>query len=183
MGSVLAASPRRGVEVGCSTGADALVLSTALALGASSRLQVFAAFGPISPPWPAARVFAPGASSSVSSVSGVASAHSAGAAVSWWAGGGLAVPLAGRLASRSAALVVRLYMPGEEGESFGDAPVVIVSEFANKPGTSVTNAIEQIAAEVIDAVTPTRVPIFVEHYSLESTGGGEETFDPVVFAY
>ncbi|HZB08356.1 MAG TPA: hypothetical protein VE525_04495 [Rubrobacter sp.] len=81
------------------------VAGTALALGASSRLCVFAAFGPVSPPWPAARLFAPGASSSVSSVSGVAGALAAGASVSWWAGGGPTVPLAGRLASRSSALV------------------------------------------------------------------------------
>ena len=73
VGSVLAGVPRRGVAVGCAVGGDALVVSSALALGASSRLRVFAAFGPVSPPWPAARVSAPGASSSVSSVSGVAS--------------------------------------------------------------------------------------------------------------
>jgi hypothetical protein len=83
VGSVLAAVPRRGVAVGCAICADALVVSSALALGASSRLRVFAAFGPVSPPWPAARVFAPGASSSVSSVSGVAGALASGASVSW----------------------------------------------------------------------------------------------------
>jgi hypothetical protein len=105
VGSVLAGVPLRDVAVGCAVGGDALVLSAALALGASSRLRVFAAFGSVSPSWPAARVFAPGASSSVSSVSGVAGALAAGASVSWWAGGGPAVPLAGRLASRSAALV------------------------------------------------------------------------------
>jgi hypothetical protein len=114
VGSVLAGVPRRrvavgcavgGDAVGCAVGGDALIVSSALALGASSRLCVFAAFGPVSPPWPAARVFAPGASSSVSSVSGVAGALASGASVSWWAGGGPAVPLAGRLASRSSALV------------------------------------------------------------------------------
>jgi hypothetical protein len=105
VGSVLAGVPRRRVAVGCAVGDDALIVSSALALGASSRLCVFAAFGPVSSPWPAARVVVPGASSSVSSVSGVAGALAAGASVSWWAGGGPAVPLAGRLASRSAALV------------------------------------------------------------------------------
>ncbi len=103
VGSILHSG--RGVAVGCALGGDALVVSSALAAGASSRLSVFAAFGPGSPPWPAARAFAPGASSSVSSVSGVAGALAAGASVSWWAGGGPAVPFAGRLASRSAALV------------------------------------------------------------------------------
>jgi hypothetical protein len=78
---------------------------------------------------------------------------------------------------------VRFYVPAEEDEAFGDAPVVIVSELANNPGTSVTNAIEQIAAEVMDALTPTCVPVFVEHYPPESTGGSEETFDLVVFAH
>jgi len=103
VGSVL--SGGRGVAVGCAVGGDALVVSSVLALGASSRLRVFAAFGPVSPPWPAARAFAPGASSSVSSVSGVADALDAGASVSWWVGGGPSVSLAGRLASRSSALV------------------------------------------------------------------------------
>jgi hypothetical protein len=103
VGSVL--SGGRGVAVGCAVGADALVVSSVFALGASSWLRVFAAFGHVSPPWPAARAFAPGASSSVSSVSGVADALAAGASVSWWAGGGPSVPLAGRLASRSSALV------------------------------------------------------------------------------
>ena len=67
--------------------ADTLVVSSALTFGASSRLRVFAAFGSVSPAWPSARVSAPGASSSVSSVSGVASALAAGVSVSWWAGG------------------------------------------------------------------------------------------------
>jgi hypothetical protein len=105
VGSVLAALPHRDVAVGCAVGGDALVVSAALSAGASSRLRVFAAFGPVSPPWPAARVFAPGASSSVSSVSGVAGALATGTSVSWWSGGGPAVPLAGRLASRSSALL------------------------------------------------------------------------------
>lgn len=114
VGSVLDAPGGRGVAVGCALGGDALVLSSALAAGAASRLSVFAAFGPVSPPasLSAARVSAPGASSSVSSVSGVAAALAAGASVSWWAGGGPAVPLAGRLASRSAALVSAVAVSG-----------------------------------------------------------------------
>jgi hypothetical protein len=119
VGSVLAALPRRDVAVGCAIGSDALVVSSALALGASSRLRVFAAFGPVSPPWPAARVIAPGASSSVSSVSGVADALAASASVCWWAGGGPSVPLAGRLASRSAALVSAVATSGAGGGFVG----------------------------------------------------------------
>lgn len=78
---------------------------------------------------------------------------------------------------------VRLYMPDEEVESLGDAPVAIVSELADNPGTSVTNAIEQLAAEIMDAHDLLRVPVFVEHYPPEATGGREETFDLVVFAH
>ena len=106
VGSVLGAPGGRGVAVGCAIGGDALVVSSALAASGAARLSVFAAFGPVSPPWPAACVSAPGASSSASSVSGVTVALAAGASVSWWAGGGPGVPLAGRLAGRSVALVL-----------------------------------------------------------------------------
>jgi hypothetical protein len=103
VGSVL--SGGRDLAVGCAVGGDALVISSALAAGASSRLRVFAAFGPVSPVRPSACVSAPSASSSLSSVTGVVGTLAAGAYVDWWAGGGPAVPLTGRLASRSAALV------------------------------------------------------------------------------
>lgn len=80
---------------------------------------------------------------------------------------------------------VRLYLPGaaEPGEPLGDTPVVIVSELPDNLGTSVTNAIEQIAAEVMDAhrFAMGRAPIFVEHYPPRVTGGRDETFDLVVF--
>jgi len=106
VGAMLAAPGDRGVAVGCCVGADRAIISSVLAVPSSaSRLSVFAAFGPVSPPWPAPRVSAPGASSSVSWPSGVGAACRAGASVRWWAGGGPAVPMAGRLASRSAALV------------------------------------------------------------------------------
>ncbi len=78
---------------------------------------------------------------------------------------------------------VRFYMPDEECEALGDAPVTIVSEFADNPGTSVTNATEQLAAEVMDMHGFGRIPVFIEHYPYEATGGCEETFDLVVFAY
>jgi hypothetical protein len=95
-GSVLA--------VGCSAGADAAAVSSVVAAGAAPRLQVWAAFGPVSPPWRAARYSAPGACSS-SSVPVVASALLAGAAVRWWAGGPASVPLRARLVRRSLACV------------------------------------------------------------------------------
>jgi hypothetical protein len=99
-------SSRRSVAVGCCVGADACVLRAVLAAGAAPCFRVFAAFGPVSPPYgTAARVEAPGASRSLSWPSGVGAALRAGASVRWWSGGGPAVPLTGRLASRSAALV------------------------------------------------------------------------------
>ncbi len=80
---------------------------------------------------------------------------------------------------------VRLYLPDEEGLALGDSPVVVVSELPDNPGTSITNAIEQIAAEVMDAhgFALGRVPVFVEHYPPEATGGRDETFDLVVFGH
>ena len=95
-GSVLA--------VGCAVGADAAALSAAVAAGAAARLQVWAAFGPVSPPWAARRYSAPGACSA-SAVGAVAAALVAGAPVRWWAGGPPSVPLASRLARRSLACV------------------------------------------------------------------------------
>jgi hypothetical protein len=90
-------------------------------------------------------------------------------------------PTGGRSACR-----VRLYLPdaAEPGEVLGDAPVVIVSELPDNPGTSVTNAIEQIAAEVMDAhrLAMGRAPVFVEHDPPRATGRRDETFDLVVFA-
>ena len=87
----------------------------------------------------------------------------------------------------SSACRIRLYLPGaaEPGGTLGDAPVVIVFELPDNPGTSVTNAIEQIAAEVIDAhrFAMGRAPVFVEHYPPRATGGRDETFDLVVFAH
>lgn len=80
--------------VGCCVGADSLVLSSALVGGLAARLFVLAAFGP----------GGAGAPSS-SSVSLVESCEVAGAAVTWWCGGGASVPVSGRLASRSLALV------------------------------------------------------------------------------
>lgn len=81
---------------------------------------------------------------------------------------------------------VRFYLPdaAEPGETLGDAPVVIVSELPDNPGTSVTNAIEQIAAELMVAhrLTMGRAPVLVEHFPPGVTGGRDETFDLVVFA-
>lgn len=80
------------VSVGCCVGADSAVLSSVPA----PALRVFVAFGP--PP-------ACAGACALSAVSSVSAAARAGAAVSWWAGGGLAVPLAARLGRRTGAVV------------------------------------------------------------------------------
>jgi len=78
------------VAVGCCVGADAAVLTSALA----PRLLVFAAFGP-----------GGSGACSLSAVSAVAHAAAAGAVVRWWAGGGPSVPLRARLAARTRSVV------------------------------------------------------------------------------
>lgn len=88
--SALAAMGPVPVAVGCCVGADAAVLAALPA----SRLAVFAAFGPGGQ-----------GACSLSAVGPVGMACAAGAAVTWWAGGGLTVPLAARLAGRTRAVV------------------------------------------------------------------------------
>ncbi len=90
--SVLSGSSARLV-VGCSVGADALVLSSVPATSLS-RVSVFAAFG-----------FSGRGACSLSAVPLVAAAGRGGAFVNWWSGGRLSVPLRLRLAKRSLALV------------------------------------------------------------------------------
>ena len=64
----------------------------------------------------------------------------------------------------------------------GRAPVVICSELPNNGGTSVTYAAEQLAAEVIRSHKLPTPLVWIEHWPKESTDGGEETFELVVFA-
>ncbi len=94
----------RSIVVGCASGADAAAVSAVLIAGEAGRLQVLAAFGPVSPPWKAARYSAPGAFRA-SAVSEVAGAALAGVSVVWWAGGGPSVYLCARLAARTRAVV------------------------------------------------------------------------------
>lgn len=94
------------VATGCCTGADALVIHAALAHGPQC-LRVFVAFGP----------GGLGSAGSVSAVADVAEASRTGARVSYWSGGPASVPVAARLAQRSAAAVracaaVILFSPG-----------------------------------------------------------------------
>ena len=73
---------------------------------------------------------------------------------------------------------VRIYLPEEEQ----DAPVVICSELPNNGGTSITYAAEQLAAEVIRSHRLPTPLVWIEHWPKESTDGGEETFELVVFS-
>ncbi len=93
----------RDVGVGCSVGADALALRSALALGVPVHL--FAIGGP-------------GTSGAVSGFwagsfrSGLAAASSFCSSVRWWAGGPLAVSLRRRLSLRTRALVFAVAASG-----------------------------------------------------------------------
>lgn len=80
--------------------------------------------------------------------------------------------------SRPARCRVRIYLPADAL----DAPVVICSELPNNPGGSVTNSAEVIAAGVIRANELPTPLVWVEHWSKESTGRGEETFELVIFS-
>ena len=73
---------------------------------------------------------------------------------------------------------IGIYLPEEEQ----DAPVVICSELPNNGGTSVTYAAEQLAAEVIRSHRLPTPLVWIEHWPEESTNGGEETFELVVFS-
>lgn len=74
---------------------------------------------------------------------------------------------------------IRLYLPQEDR----DAAVVICSELPDNPGTSVLNAAEQIAAEIIKHFRLPSPPVWIEHHPQELTNGQEETFDLVTFAH
>ena len=63
-----------------------------------------------------------------------------------------------------------------------DTPVVISSELPNNPGGSITNSAEAIAARVIRANELPTPLVWVEHWPEESTDGGAETFELVVFS-
>lgn len=75
---------------------------------------------------------------------------------------------------------VRIYLP-EEKE---DTPVVLCSEMPNNKGLNVTRAAEVIAGEVISVISTyaSRPPVWIEHYSPETTDGGSESFDLVLFS-
>jgi hypothetical protein len=73
---------------------------------------------------------------------------------------------------------VQIYLPDDTR----DTPVVICSELPNNPGGSITNSAEAIAAGVIRANELPTPLVWIEHWPKESTDGGEETFELVVFS-
>ena len=72
---------------------------------------------------------------------------------------------------------IRIYLPDDPK----DAEVVICSELANNLGTSVTEAAQTIAGEVIEHHDLSR-SVWIEHYPPEATNGQAETFDLVTFS-
>ncbi len=79
---------------------------------------------------------------------------------------------------RRAQCRVRICLP----DNTHDAPVVICSELPNNPGGSITNSAEVIVAEVIRSHELPTPLVWIEHWPEESTGGGAETFELVVFS-
>jgi hypothetical protein len=75
---------------------------------------------------------------------------------------------------------IRVFLPNEER----DAAVVICTELPNNPGQSVTNAAEQIAAEVILGHRLPTPLVWIEHYQDGARGTPEDphTFDLVIFS-
>jgi hypothetical protein len=76
---------------------------------------------------------------------------------------------------------VRIYLPEEER----DAPVVICTEPRDNPGMSITNAAEQIAAEVISSRQLPTPLVWIEHYEAGArrTPQDRHTFDLVLFEH
>ena len=79
---------------------------------------------------------------------------------------------------RPARCRVRIYLP----DDMRDAPVVICSEVPNNPGGSVTNSAEVIIVGVIQNNKLPTPLVWIEHRPEESTNGGVETFELVVFS-
>jgi hypothetical protein len=73
---------------------------------------------------------------------------------------------------------VRIYLP----DDIRDTPVLICSELPTNSGGSVTNSAEVIAAEVIRSHELPTPLVWIEYWPKESTGGGAETFELVVFS-
>jgi hypothetical protein len=73
---------------------------------------------------------------------------------------------------------VRIYLPEEKH----DVPVVICSELSNNPGGSITDSAEVVAEGVIRANELPTPLVWIEHWPKDTTEGGAETFELVVFS-
>lgn len=74
---------------------------------------------------------------------------------------------------------VRVFLPDEDR----DAPVVILTELANNPGQSVTNAAGRIAADLSRSYGLPERTVWIEHYERGGRGTTQdpETFDLLMF--
>lgn len=96
----------------------------------------------------------------------------------------MVLPYRGPNGSRSKCRV-RIYEPDDP---LRDAHVIIVSELADNPGTSVTNAAAEVAAEVVSLFrlgsSDGPHPVFIEHHENGARGTAEDphTFDLVAFS-
>ena len=73
---------------------------------------------------------------------------------------------------------VRIYLP----EEMHDVPVVICSELSNNPGGSITSSAEVVAEGVIRSNELPTPLVWIEHWPKDTTEGGAETFELVVFS-
>ena len=75
---------------------------------------------------------------------------------------------------------MRIFVPDEEGGSFGDRPVVICSAVERNPGAGVTEAAESIRGAVAESFRLVD-PVWIEHHPPSATDGSTETWELVVF--
>jgi hypothetical protein len=73
---------------------------------------------------------------------------------------------------------VRVYLPEDEQ----DVPVVVCSELPTNEGSSITNAAEQLVAEVIRYHRLPTPIVWIEHHPPITADGDTETFDLVAFS-
>ncbi len=76
---------------------------------------------------------------------------------------------------------IRVYRPA------GSPPVVVATELPENENSSITNAVEELAADVLASYLPDRAGddrpfVWVEHYP-PGPGGRDETFDLVTFEH
>lgn len=76
---------------------------------------------------------------------------------------------------------MKVFTPDEEGMLLGDRAVVVYSEVEGNPGAGVTEAAEDIHAEVTAAFGLSD-PVWIEHHPPATTDGSTETVELVVFS-